>query len=107
MMTLGAVFLSIALLIGIVATYFVSRSTGRRRLTELSQPRLTTMGLVVEEAGVTEVRDPGWNSLLNALPTSRGSTKRLRREMALAGFESAKAGALLSMTELVLPILLG
>ena len=107
LVTLGAVFLSIALLIGIVGTFAVSRSQGRRRLTALAQPRLETTGLLVEEAGVTEVADPGWNRLLNALPTSRGSAKRLRRELALAGFDSAKAGVLLSVTELVLPVLLG
>ena len=107
LVTLGAVFLSVALLIGVAGTYLLSRSHGRRRLTALSQVRAETTGLVVEEGGLTEVPDPEWNSLLNALPTSRGSVKRLRREMALAGFESARAGALLSMSELVLPVLLG
>jgi tight adherence protein C len=107
MVTLGAVFLSVALLMGLAATYLLSRSPGRRRLTALSQSRMETAGLVVEEGTLTEVPDPEWNWLLNALPTSRGSVKRLRREMTLAGFESAKAGALLSMTELVMPVLLG
>jgi tight adherence protein C len=106
LVTLGAVFLSVALLIGVAGTYLLSRSHGRRRLTALSQVREAT-GLVVEEGALTEVPDPEWNRLLNALPTSRGSVKRLRREMALAGFESARAGALLSLTELVMPVLLG
>ena len=61
----------------------------------------------MEEAALTEVPDPEWNRLLNALPTSRGSVKRLRREMAMAGFDSAMAGAMLSMTELVLPVIFG
>ncbi len=107
LITLGAVFLSVALLIGVAATYVLSRSTGRRRLSALSQPQVSTTGLVVEEGTLDEVPDPEWNSLLNALPTSRGSVKRLRREMAMAGFDGAMAGALLSMTELVLPVLLG
>ena len=107
MVTLGAVFLSVALLMGVAGTYLLSRSHGRRRLTALSQGRTETTGLVVDEGGLTEVPDPEWNRLLNALPTSRGSVKRLRRELALAGFDSAKAGVLLSLTELVMPVLLG
>jgi tight adherence protein C len=108
MVTLGAVFLSIALLIGLAGMYVMSRSSSRRRLSALSQPRATTTGVVVvEEGALTDAPDPEWNRLLNALPTSRGSVKRLRRELALAGFESAKAGALLSLSELVLPVLLG
>jgi len=107
MITLGAVFLSVAMLIGVAGMFTLSRSTGRRRLTELSRPRAATTGLVMEETALAEVPDPEWNSLLNALPTSRGSVKRLRRELALAGYESAKAGALMSLSELVLPILLG
>jgi tight adherence protein C len=107
LITLGAVFVAVAMLIGLAAMFLLSRpSQGRRRLTALSRPAVVP-GLVVKEGGLTEVADPGWNRLLNALPTSRGSTKRLRREMAMAGFESAKAGVLLSVTELVLPVVLG
>ena len=95
LMTLGAVFLSVALLIGLAAAYVMSRSSSRRRLSALSQSRVSTTGIVMDEAALTDAPDPEWNWLLNALPTSRGSVTRLRREMALAGFESASAGALL------------
>jgi tight adherence protein C len=102
-LTLGIVFLSTAVLIGLGASYMLSRSShGRRRLSELSQPA-TVSGLVVDEGTLADVPDPEWNSLLNALPTSRGSVKRLRREMAIAGYESARAAAMLSLTELILP----
>ena len=65
--TLGAVFLSIAMLIGLAASLVLSRSShGRRRLSALSQaPEVT--GLVVEEGALTEVPDPEWNRLLNLL----------------------------------------
>ena len=103
---LGTVFLASAVLIGIAAQYFLARpSHGRRRLTALSQPAVVS-GLMVDEGALADVPDPEWNSLLNALPTSRGSVKRLRRELAIAGFERARTGALISMAELVLPILL-
>ncbi len=105
--TLGAVFLSVAILIGLAASMVLSRSShGRRRLSALSQGPAVT-GLVVEEGALTEVPDPEWNRLLNLLPTSRGSVKRLRREMALAGFNSARAGAMMSMAELILPAVFG
>lgn len=105
--TLAAVFLTVALLIGLAASAVLSRSShGRRRLSALSQVPVVT-GLVVEEGALTDVPDPEWNRLLNFLPTSRGSVKRLRREMALAGFDSAKAGAIMSMAELVLPVVFG
>jgi tight adherence protein C len=105
-LTLATVFVALALLIGIAAQYFLSRSQGRRRLSALSQP-VAVSGLVVEEATLSEVPDPEWSSLLNALPTSRGSVKRLRRELALAGFEDARTGALMSLAELTLPVLMG
>jgi tight adherence protein C len=106
LLTLGAVFATVALLVAVGASVLLAPSShGRRRLSELSQP-VTVPGLVVEEGTLAEVPDPEWNRLLNLLPTSRGSVKRLRREMALAGFETARAGALLSLTELILPVLL-
>jgi tight adherence protein C len=79
---------------------------GRRRLSALSQPKTVSGLVVVDEAVLAEAPDPEWNSLVNILPTSRGSVNRLRREMAMAGFQTAKSAALLSLSELVLPLLL-
>jgi len=105
--TLVAVFLSVALLAGVVISVVMSSSLpGRRRLSALSRVR-TSSGLVVEEDSLTEVPDPEWNRLLNTLPTSRGTVKRLRREMAMAGFESAKSGVMLSVAELIGPVAVG
>jgi tight adherence protein C len=108
MAALLGVFVSVAVLVGIGASLVLSRSThGLRRLSALARPRAASgLVAVVEEAALAEVPDPEWNRLLNALPTSRGSVKRLRREMALAGFQTAKAGAMLSLVELTLPVLL-
>lgn len=108
MATLGVVFLAVAALAGIAAWFVLSGSSqGQRRLSELSRPRKkAAAAVVVEEAALAEVPDPEWNRLLNALPTSRGTVKRLRREMAMAGFGTARAAAMMSLAELVLPILL-
>ena len=106
-LTLGAVFLSVALLSGSAASWMFSRSShGRRRLSELSQPTRSAGFVVIEEAALADVPDPEWNRLLNALPTSRGTVKRLRREMAMAGFTTARAAAMMSLAEIVFPILL-
>ena len=112
--TLGSVFLAVAMLVWVIVSYVISRgSKGVRRLEELSQPQKRTSmpgagpasGLViVEEQTLSEVPDPAWDPLLNLLPTSRGTVKRLKSEMAMAGFDSARAAALFSLTELVLPI---
>jgi tight adherence protein C len=81
-------------------------SQGRRRLSELSRPRKTAAPIVVEESALAAVPDPEWNALVDMLPTSRGTVRRLRREMAVAGFTTARAAALLSLSELVLPVVL-
>jgi tight adherence protein C len=47
-----------------------------------------------------------WDGVVRALPSSRGSTKRLQREMALAGYHTPQAAAFFSMAELLLPIVL-
>ncbi len=109
LITLGVVFLAVAGLVGVVAWFVLSRSLhGRRRLSELQQTKaVVKTGVVAEQdAALTDEATAGWDSLINALPTSRGSVKRLRRDLEMAGFESAKAGAIMSMAELILPVLL-
>lgn len=107
--TLAAVFLSVALLAGIAASVALSWSApGRRRLSALSKTGVGRgSGIVSEEDSLTEVADSEWNRLLNSLPTSRGTVKRLRREMAMAGFETAQSGVMLSLAELAGPLVLG
>jgi tight adherence protein C len=105
---LGAVFLAVALLGGTAASLLLfGKPKGSQRLSELSRPRTSAVSpVIIEEAALAEAPDPEWSNLLNTLPTSRGTVKRLRREMALAGFETARAAAMFSLTELTLPILL-
>jgi tight adherence protein C len=105
--TLSVVFLSVALLAGAATSFALTRSLpGRRRLSALSQPKTVSGLVVVDEAVLADVPDPEWNRLVNILPTSRGTANRLRREMTMAGFDSARSAALLSLSELVLPVLL-
>ena len=103
-LTLAAVFLAAALLTGTLVMAVMSRSAavGRRRLEEMSQPRMTVL---TQTAALTPTSVGGWDTIVNALPTSRGTGKRLRRDMELAGWNSARTMALFSIAELILPVL--
>jgi tight adherence protein C len=104
-LTLASVFLAVALLSGAVAWYSMSRSIAERRLSALAKPKAQSI-LVSDTSPLIDVPDPEWNRLLEMLPTSRGSVKRLRSEMAVAGFERARTAALFSLSELILPVVL-
>ena len=105
-LTLVIVFVAFALLVGGVAQLLMARTeAGRRRLSELvQQPRAVIVA--TKNATLTEETD-GWSKIASALPTSRGSAERLKRELLLAGFYSKPAPALFSIAELVLPGVLG
>src|SRR5690349_20267003 len=105
-LTLVIVFVAFALLVGGVAQLLMARTeAGRRRLSELvQQPRAVIVA--TKNATLTEETD-GWSKIASALPTSRGSAERLKRELLLAGFYSKPAPALFSIAELVLPLVLG
>jgi tight adherence protein C len=106
-LTLTAVFLSMALLTGVIVSLIMSRSSaGRRRLSNLVQPHASSVLVAVQGPQLTELPDPLWDRITNTLPTSRGSVKRLRREMTLAGFYSPSAPALFSLSEVLFPLLL-
>jgi len=114
LITLGVVFLAVAVIVGLGVSMMLARSTaGRRRLSELQQTKkqpAAVPGLVIaaeqQDVKLTDEEVTGWSKLVNSLPTSRGSVKRLRRELELAGLDGDKAGALMSIAELSLPVLL-
>lgn len=105
-LTLGIVFVAIALIVGGVAQLMLSRTeAGRRRLSELVQ-RPRAVVVATKSAQLTEEVD-GWSKIANMLPTSRGTVERLKRELLLAGFYSTAAPALFSIAEIVCPVVLG
>lgn len=105
LLTLTAVFVAVAMLTGMVAMLVMSQSSAasRRRISDLVQPQSRT-GLLDETSGLTTTNTTTWDEILNALPTSRGSVKRLRRDMELAGSFSTRTAVFFSLSELVLPI---
>lgn len=106
--TLAAVFVAVALIVSLIAGYAFSRESAasRRRLTEIVEQR-SPSGLYGPTATpLAETAPTGWDRLAIALPTSRGSVKRLRRDLTFAGYPSAQAAALFSLSELVFPVVL-
>jgi tight adherence protein C len=106
LITLGAVFVSVALLCGTVAGLYFARSTVGRRLDTLTEPSLSEV-FEVHTPTLTGKAEPLAERIVNLLPTSRGSVARLRREMALAGYYSVSTAAAFSVAEIVLPLLFG
>ncbi|MGH9386710.1 MAG: type II secretion system F family protein [Vicinamibacterales bacterium] len=106
LITLGAVFVSVSMLCGAIAFLYFARSNVGRRLDSLTEPSMS--GVIDVDAPIlTGTPEPIADRIVSLLPTSRGSVARLRREMALAGYYSASTAALFSVTEIVLPLVLG
>lgn len=104
-LTLVSVFVSAAVLAGAIASLIMSRSpASRRRLSDLMQAKTSSV-LVAPAGQLTDTSTPFLGRLGDALPTSRGTTKRLRRDLALAGFHGPNGPGLFSLSELVCPIL--
>ena len=103
LVTLTTVFVAVALLGGAVASLVLSRSAATRRLSDLTLPAPT--GVIVEPGGqLTGDAEPLAERIAEFLPTSRGTTKRLRREMALAGHYTVREAATFSVVEVVAPL---
>jgi tight adherence protein C len=105
-LTLASVFVAVAAVAGAVVWLMLSRSEGSRRLQQLSQPKKESI-IVTDGGSLMDAPEPFWGPLSKALPTSRGTLKRLRRELAFADFDSARSAALFSLAEIVLPVVLG
>ena len=101
---LVAVFVSVALLCLTGATLYLGRTTVGRRLDTLADSHTSGVLAVPIVAAGGELAA---GRLLSWLPTSRGSTRRLRRELTLTGYTSANAVAWFSAAELASPVVLG
>ena len=88
LLTLAAVFGAVAFLaiaLGVVLTS--SSEPTRRRLNTMLMPQPNQFWLLTSKAAtLADEADPAAERLVNLLPTSLGSVKRLRRDLALAGF---------------------
>ena len=101
---LGAVFLSVALIAGLVASAILSRqTTTQRRLDALLPSR--AMANVLLPGSLTSGRDPVLARWSKLLPKSAKDMSRVERRLAAAGFKSPLAVVAFGGAEIVLPLL--
>src|SRR5690242_3199046 len=107
LLTLATVFVSVALLIGGIASLVLARSSaGRRRLSEIVQQPTPSIFSQQPAELLAEASTPFWDRLADSLPTSHGTVKRLRRQLSLSVYHGSATPALFSLSELILPVLL-
>src|SRR5258708_3551205 len=104
--TLVAVFATVALVSGSVASLALARNAPeRKRLRHLTTPRTSTAQ--VENLQLAEVPSPALKRFSNVLPASPRDRSRLRRRLAAAGYDQYAAAIWYSTARLILPVLLG
>lgn len=101
-------FTSIAVLVGLGASALLARAAPeRRRLREMTYATGGDDSLMVDRPGLIERRDPRLEQVVKLLPKSPKEMSRLRRRLAAAGITSFGAAVLISVAEIVLPIVFG
>jgi tight adherence protein C len=103
--TLAAVFLSVALVSGLVASRALSWSTPtRRRVRELATPGGTSGPTVAMPTRLVTRKDPAWERLKRAIPKSAADMNRLQLALANAGYRKPGTVVLYAAAEVVLPV---
>jgi tight adherence protein C len=104
--TLAAVFATVALLSGSVASLALARNVPeRRRLRRLTAPR--RVSAPTERIQIAEVLSPALRRLLTVLPTSPKALAQLRRRLAAAGYNEDSAVIWYSTARVILPAVIG
>jgi len=105
MITLLAVFASVALVSGSVASLALTRtSPERKRLRTMTAPRVATAPVNIQ---IAEVPTPTLKAISGVLPASPKDLSHLRRRLAAAGFEEYSAAVWYSAMRMVAPLVLG
>jgi len=105
LITLLAVFASVAVVSGSVASLALARtSPERRRLRNFTTPRAAAAPINVQ---VADAPSPTLKRFSDMLPTSPTDLSRLRRRLAVAGYEGYSAAVVYSAVRLLLPVVLG
>jgi tight adherence protein C len=105
LITLLAVFASVAVVSGSVASLALARtSPERRRLRNFTAPRPAAAPINVQ---IADAPSPTLKRFSDMLPTSPTDLSRLRRRLAVAGYEGYSAAVVYSAVRLLLPVVLG
>jgi tight adherence protein C len=106
LIVLTAVFASVALISGSVATLALARNAPeRKRLRKLTAQRPSTER--VETIQLAETPSLAFQRFSNLLPTSPGELSRLRRRLASAGYHGYAGVVLYSAARMTMPVLFG
>jgi tight adherence protein C len=104
-LSLGGLFVSIALITGVGLQFVLAgRTSAQRRLREIAPANLGS-SLLVDQIRLTERVDPRLERIAKTIPKSPKEMTRLRRRLASAGIYHFSAAVIYSISELVLPIL--
>src|SRR2546421_8699312 len=104
--TLTAVFATVALLSGALASLVLARNVPeRKRLRNLTAPR--TSSAYIENLQIADAPSPTLKRFSNVLPASSIDRSRLHRRLAAAGYHEYAAAVWYSAARLTLPVVLG
>jgi tight adherence protein C len=105
MITLLAVFASVALLSGSVASLALTRtSPERKRLRTMTAPRVATAPVTIQ---IADAPSPRLKAMSGVLPGSPKDFTNLRRRLASAGYEEYSAAVWYSIARLAVPVVFG
>jgi tight adherence protein C len=107
-LTIVAVFLSVALVAGVVASLILNRNaSGRKRLRTMSNRGASSLVNEKHEAGLLPSLGPGLQRLAMFIPKSPKDMSRIQKRMAKAGYYGLGPALIFTGFELLLPVLFG
>jgi tight adherence protein C len=107
-LTIAAVFLSVALLAGLVASLLLNRNApGRKRLRTISNGGASSLVIGKSESGLLPSLTPGLQRLAMFIPKSPKDMSRIQKRMAKAGYHGVGPALIFAGFELLLPVVFG
>jgi tight adherence protein C len=107
LLVIVAVFGTVALLVGTVASYVLTQTAPERRRLQQASVSATSSGVLVEGPSLTPQESGAAKRLSAIVPRSPKDLTALRRRMMRAGYTEMSAVAIYSIAQIALPILLG
>ncbi len=107
-LTIAAVFLSVALVAGLVASLLLNRNApGRKRLRTISNSGASSLVIEKNGSGLLPSLAPGLQRLAMFIPKSPKDMSRLQKRMAKAGYHGLGPALIFTGFELLLPVVFG
>jgi tight adherence protein C len=98
----ASLFISFAVIFGGAMAYVLGRTAPeRRRLRQILENRPTSV-LLKDSPQLAETEEPFWDNLARKLPPPIDISRRLRRDLEFAGWDTAKAAVIFAVTQPIL-----